>query len=168
MGLLRVGHDWVTSLSLFTFIHWRWKWQPTPVFLPGESQGRGSLVGCYLWGRTESDTTEATSQQQQPHKKSLWIWQGKELRVNLTAIENTLICLTLYRKYDGVRHHISYIYSIEYAILRPLIWQVDSLPLSLQWAYNDAQGTLEVKSSAILDPVSSNQSLSCPMAVSFF
>ena len=40
------------------------KWQPTPVFLPGESQGRGSLVGFRLWGRTESDTTEATQQQQ--------------------------------------------------------------------------------------------------------
>ena len=39
---------------------WRGKWQPTPVFLPGESQGQGSLVGCCLWGRTESDTTEAT------------------------------------------------------------------------------------------------------------
>ena len=60
MGLLRVGHDWVTSLSLFTFMHWRRKWQPTPVFLPGESQGWGSLVGFHLWGRTESDTTEAT------------------------------------------------------------------------------------------------------------
>ena len=60
MGLLGVGHDWATSLSLFTFMHWRRKWQPTPVFLPGESQGRGSLVGCCLWGRTESDTTEAT------------------------------------------------------------------------------------------------------------
>ena len=46
--------------SLFTFMHWRRKWQPTPVFLPGESQGQGSLVGCRLWGRTESDTTEAT------------------------------------------------------------------------------------------------------------
>ena len=44
---------------------YRRKWQPTPVFLPGESQGRGSLVGCCLWGRTESDMTEATSQQQQ-------------------------------------------------------------------------------------------------------
>ena len=44
----------------FTFIPWRRKWQPTPVFLPGESQGRGSLVGCRLWGGTESDTTEAT------------------------------------------------------------------------------------------------------------
>ena len=59
MGLLRVGHDWATSLSLFTFMHWRRKWQPAPVFLPGEFQGRGSLVGCRLWGRTESDTTEA-------------------------------------------------------------------------------------------------------------
>ena len=54
-----------SSLSLFTFMHWRRRWQPTPVFLPGKSQGRGSLVGCRLWGRTESDTTEATQQQQQ-------------------------------------------------------------------------------------------------------
>ena len=51
MGSLRVGHDWPTSLSLFTFTHWRRKWQPTPVFLHGESQGWGSLVGCRLWGR---------------------------------------------------------------------------------------------------------------------
>ena len=63
MGSLRVGHDWETSLSLFTFMHWRGKWQPTPVFLPGESQGRRGLVGCRLWGHTESDTTEATLQQ---------------------------------------------------------------------------------------------------------
>ena len=48
------------SLSLFTFLHWRRKWQPTPVFLPGESQGQQSLVGCRLWGRTESDMTEVT------------------------------------------------------------------------------------------------------------
>ena len=60
MGSKRVGQDWAISLSLFTFLHWRRKWQPTPVFLPGESQGRGSLVGCRLWGLTESDTTEAT------------------------------------------------------------------------------------------------------------
>ena len=60
MVSLRVRHDWATSLSLFTFMHWRRKWQPTPVFLPGESQGRRSLVGCRLWGLTESDTTEAT------------------------------------------------------------------------------------------------------------
>ena len=60
MGSLRVGHDWATSLSLFTFLHWRRKWQPTPVFLPGESQGWGSLVGCCQWGCTESNTTEET------------------------------------------------------------------------------------------------------------
>ena len=60
MGSRRIGHDWATLLSLFTFVHWRRKWQPAPVFLPGESQGRRSLVGCRLWGRTELDTTEAT------------------------------------------------------------------------------------------------------------
>ena len=48
-------------------MHWKQKWQPTPVFLPGESQGWGSLVGCRLWGRTESDTTEV----------SPWVGPGK-------------------------------------------------------------------------------------------
>ena len=60
MGSLGVGHDWAISLWLFTFMHWRRKWQPTPVVLPGESHGQRSLVGCCLWGRTESDMTEAT------------------------------------------------------------------------------------------------------------
>ena len=60
MGSLGVGHNGVTSLSLFTFMHWRRKWQPTPVFLPGDSQGWGSLVGCRLWDLTESDTIEVT------------------------------------------------------------------------------------------------------------
>ena len=64
MGSLRVGHNWATSLSLFTFMHWRRKWQPTSVFLPGESQGWGSLIGCRLWVSTESDATEAAWQQQ--------------------------------------------------------------------------------------------------------
>ena len=49
-----------TQLNHFTFKHWRRKWQTTPVFLPGEFQGQWSLVGCRLWGRTESDMTEAT------------------------------------------------------------------------------------------------------------
>ena len=60
MGSRRVGHDCATSLSLFTFLHWRRKWQPTPVFLPGESQGQRSLVGFCLWGHTELDMTEST------------------------------------------------------------------------------------------------------------
>ena len=55
MGLLRVRHDWATSLSLFTFMHWRRKWQPTPAFLPGESQGWGSLVAA-VYGVTQSRT----------------------------------------------------------------------------------------------------------------
>jgi len=49
-----------SSLLLFTFMHWRRKWQRTPAFLPGESQGWGSSVGFRLWGRTELDRTEAT------------------------------------------------------------------------------------------------------------
>ena len=55
IGSLRVGHDWATSLSLFTFMHWRGKWQPTLVFLPGDSQGWGSLVAA-LYGVTQSRT----------------------------------------------------------------------------------------------------------------
>ena len=58
-----VARSWI-GLSDFTFpfsfMHWRRKWQPTPVFLPGESQEQGSLVGCQVRGRTESDTTEVT------------------------------------------------------------------------------------------------------------
>ena len=68
------GKDWLMGtgvicknvlLAKTAPLKWRRKWQPTPVFLPGESQGQRSLVGCHLWGRTESDTTEATQQQQQ-------------------------------------------------------------------------------------------------------
>ena len=58
MGLQRVGHDCVTSLSLSTFMHWRREWHPTPVLLPGKSHGGRNLVGCSPWGREESDTTE--------------------------------------------------------------------------------------------------------------
>ena len=53
-------------------MHWRRKWQPTPVFLP--SQGRGSLVGCRLWGRTEADMTEVTQQ----HTEN---WGRKDLSI---------------------------------------------------------------------------------------
>ena len=49
------SRTWLSDFTLFTFLHWRRKWQPTPVFLPGESQGLGSLVGWRLWGHTESD-----------------------------------------------------------------------------------------------------------------
>ena len=73
---------WISSLTSFTVekfyftsgsssFCWRRKWQPTPGFLPGESQGRGSPLGCRLWGRTESDMTEATQQQQQQQVPSI-------------------------------------------------------------------------------------------------
>ena len=75
MGSLGVGQNWATSLSLFTFMHWRRKWQPTPVFLPGESQGRGSLMGWRLWGCTESDTTEWLTLLGQPICVG-WMFQG--------------------------------------------------------------------------------------------
>ena len=58
VGLLRVRHDGATSLSLFTFMHWRRKWQPS--VLAWRIPGRGSLVGCRLWGHTELDKTEVT------------------------------------------------------------------------------------------------------------
>ena len=54
----------------------RRKWQPTPVFLPGESCGQGSLVVCCPWGHTGLDTTEVTQQQQQ----QAWISRKKALR----------------------------------------------------------------------------------------
>ena len=58
-----VAKSW-TRLRDWTELNWalvrRRQWLPTPVLLPGKSHGRRSLVGCRLWGRTESDTTEAT------------------------------------------------------------------------------------------------------------
>ena len=63
MGSLRVRHDWATSLSLFTIVHWRRKWQPTPVFLPGEFQGRehGGLLsmGSHRVGHNWCDLAAA-------------------------------------------------------------------------------------------------------------
>ena len=66
MGLWRVGHDWATSLSLFPFMHWRRKWQPTPVFLPGESQERGEpgglpSMGSHRVGHDWSDLAAAAA-----------------------------------------------------------------------------------------------------------
>ena len=68
VNISRMVFQWNTAynvLGLAVFIwhnpcSWRRKWQPTPVFLPGESQGQQSLVGCHIWGHTESDMTEAT------------------------------------------------------------------------------------------------------------
>ena len=74
-GLLRVRRDWTTSLWFFTFMHWRRKWQPTPLFLPGESQGWGSLVGCRLgvaqhWTRLKWLRSSSRRRTKEPVDKS--------------------------------------------------------------------------------------------------
>ena len=106
----RVGHDCATSLSLFTFMHQRRKWQPTPVFLPGESQGWGSLVGCRLWGRTESDTTDATQQQQQQQAWQATWNQGYleewQYSAGVMKVKVAQLCLTLCDPMDYTVHGI--------------------------------------------------------------
>ena len=69
MGSLRVGHDWVTSLSLFTLMHWRRKWQPTPVFLPGESQRQWAAIYGVAQSRTRLKWLS---------KEIHWIRQGRD------------------------------------------------------------------------------------------
>ena len=66
LGSRRVGHDWATSLSLFTFMHWRRKWQPTPVFLPGKIPGTGEpgglpSMGSHRVGHDWSDLAAAAA-----------------------------------------------------------------------------------------------------------
>ena len=77
-------------------MHWRRKWQATPVFLPGESQGRGSLVGCSLWGRTELDTMKQLSS-----SSSSWIIEkAREFQKNI------YFCFIDYAKaFDCVDHN---------------------------------------------------------------
>ena len=91
MGSLRVGQDSATSLWLFTFVYWRRKWQPTPVFLPRESQGRGSLVGCRLRGRTESDTTDLAAARRWPMWKVLWIKEFYSFIVTLGDLTKDIV-----------------------------------------------------------------------------
>ena len=61
MGSRSVRHDWANSLSLFTFMHWRGKWQPSPVFLPGGSQGRGCSESPHRVGHNWSDLAVAVA-----------------------------------------------------------------------------------------------------------
>ena len=83
MGSLRVGQDSAMSLILPTFMHWRRKWQPTPVFLPGESQGRASLVGCLLgviksWTRLKRLSSSSSKTHQS--------WSMKSSPVSATSL----------------------------------------------------------------------------------
>ena len=86
MESLRVGHNWATSLSLFTVMHWRRKWQPTPVFLPGESQGRGSLVGglygvAQSWTRLKRLSSSSSALHTHTHTLSLSLSLTHSLRL---------------------------------------------------------------------------------------
>ena len=94
------------------------KWQPTPVFLPGESQGRGSLMGCHLWGHTESDMTGAM-QQQQICKGDSNLLQSHSMWETKVPLKERFLLQTYYRALlknfaevgsgirQGVKGHIS-------------------------------------------------------------
>jgi len=95
-------------------MHWRRKWQPTPVFLPGEFQGRGSLVGCHLWGRTESDMTEQFSSSSSS-LSSLQSGQGTPAKVLILEKKNHSVSLSptralsdspvLQGRVEALQHH---------------------------------------------------------------
>ena len=95
MGSLRVGDDWVTPLSLFTFMHWWRKWQPTPVFLPGESQGRGSLVAA-VYGVTQSRTRLKQLRSSRSSSSSIHSrYQGYFGYVACKFFSNSVACLVI-------------------------------------------------------------------------
>ena len=91
MGLLSVGHDWATSLSLFTFMHWRRKWQPTPVFSPGESQRRepGGLLsmGLHRVGRDWSDLAAAAAAREVQYNNHYY--KQQEYRIEFSHMQKT-------------------------------------------------------------------------------
>ena len=90
MGSRRVRHDRETSLSLFTFMHWRRKWQPTPMLLPGESQGWGSLVGCCLWGHTESTRLKQLCSSSSSSSSMYLFKEGNGTPLQYSCLENPM------------------------------------------------------------------------------
>ena len=122
-------------------MHWRRKWQPTPVFLPGESQRWGSLVGCHLWGRTESDTTEATWQQQQvghsfssKEQESFNFMAAVTICSDFGAPQNKVFCCLAYRVIITIFLNsiyvrcCCYVTSVMSDSVRPHRWQPTRLP----------------------------------------
>ena len=106
MGSLRVGHDWVTSLLLFTFMHWRRKWQPTPVFLPGESQGEpGGLpsMGSHKVGHDWSDLAAEAAARKKWNYQSLRLvpivcflgLNGFQYLIGLAIINSVIVVMML-------------------------------------------------------------------------
>ena len=107
MGSLRVGRDWMTSLSLFTFTHWRRKWQPTPVLLSGKSHGWRSLVGYIVHGVAKSWT------QLSNFTHSYTLLCIKSLMRNHCIAQRTLLRALWWPKWEGnpkrgaIRIHIA-------------------------------------------------------------
>ena len=128
MGPLRVGHDWATSLWLFTFIHWRRKWQPTPVFLPRESQGWGSLVAA-VYGFAQSWT----------RLKWLSSSNKKKIRVYLILCLDFVTCFILVPEnhvFTESSSRTSYCFfgsKVSPSILIIIVVNKNTLILSLAW-----------------------------------
>ena len=98
MGSLRVGHDRVTSLSLFTFMHWKRKWLPTPMFLPGKSDGERNLVGYSPWGWKTAGHDSVTKQQQ---KRRFGTTQTYDLRVVYLSILGSLARFSCFKSHKS-------------------------------------------------------------------
>ena len=115
----------------FTFMYWIRKWQPTPVFLPGESQGQRSLVGCRLWDRTESDVTEVTQQQQQLlHCK--WILQQLSYQGSpQTSIFDTYFFS--FKKNDSVIHIHIYVFFFRFLSIIDYYMILNIFPCVIQY-----------------------------------
>ena len=121
VGSLRVGHDWATSLSLFTLMHWRRKWQPTPVFLPGESQGRGSLLGLPSMGshRVGHDWSDLAAADHAGDWKMYSSWKVMSLVLDYQARERNCKLMNL-QVCKVVLYHSTYRFPL--LTLLGLIW----------------------------------------------
>ena len=105
MGSLEVGHDWATSLSLFTFMHWRRKWQPTPVFLSAESQGRGSWWAA-LYGVTQSRTRLKQLSRSSSSRTLQWLFVLLCAHINLRWGNKVILYTTEnYIPYPWIKHN---------------------------------------------------------------
>ena len=124
MGSLRVGHDWATSLSVFTFMHWRRQWQPTPVFLPGESQGWGSLLGCHLWvaqSRTRLSSSSSILYVRSPELTHL-------ITESLYPVANVKKYILLLQIFSRLNWAVRVTLSFPEVLVYPLAWMSGYVP----------------------------------------
>ena len=157
MGSLRVGHDWATSLSLFTFMHWRRKWQPTPVFLPGEPQdGRAWWAAVYGVAQNRTRLKRRSSSSSSIYGRcfenyssiiSWWLISIlNELRVLLPFIQGqTPICFSgnagLCSSPQNSRGEVGQFYTLFINLLHKhcTFWALrKDKPLCWVWKHNDA------------------------------